>query len=175
MIEHKIGNTTDYFVTPCPHSQRYYIRQINEALEKAFRENPEWVNPVSREHALFIIAEIEEWYNPFAYTDLKSNLFNHLWATAMNEVRQLLLAKCKTSKKRFLKGRYYDPGALKSEIKKIPVYQKDLAYQADIGFGTLLNILKAHGTYETRKVTPTVRKLLVFLQSMGCNLESVCY
>lgn len=95
----KIGNTTDYFVNPCPYTVKYYAKQINTALKQAFKENPGWMKPGSKSEVLLILAEIQEWYNPFLFTDLVSSTFDQLWSQALRELQDLLVLQIPKARK----------------------------------------------------------------------------
>jgi hypothetical protein len=176
-----IGNTTDYFVNPCPYTISYYTKQINDSLKQAFRENPRWKNPGSRKEAAVIIDEIREWYNPFLYTDLVSSTFESLWRQAMSELWELLNSKAPKVKARRRKsnnriGELYDHVRLEKVIDKLReqgMSLRTIGNLSGVHFTTISHMKKGTGPYCRNRVSPAMDVLLKFFESLGVDIKGV--
>jgi lambda repressor-like predicted transcriptional regulator len=161
---HKIGNTTDYFVNPCHYTVKYYSNQINSALKQAFRENPQWKNPGSMSEVINIIDDIQDWYNPFLYTELVSSTFDRLWSQSMREIREMLNKKVPKVKRRSNRViKYYNPEVLIEVIESLKqkgMSVRTIADMAEMHKTTIYRILNGDcSQYEN--------KLMRFIESLG--------
>ena len=184
-----IGNTTNYFETPCPYTVSYYKKQINDALQLAFRENPAWREPKSKGDIIRVIDSIQEWYHPFMYTALESDLFERLWDKAKLELHEMLLTNIRdrqtsrASRKRgnprkknrpVKAGQDYSPEVLKAIIEELKAQGKTvrtIGVISGVNHRTIHAIVKGHGTYAGHKLTKTAARLVVYLQSLGYDTK----
>lgn len=173
----KIGNITQYWDTPCPHTFNYYSKQINDSIKEALRDNPAWINPKSKVEILGIIEDIRELYHPAPAND--SKMLGDMWNKALGELQEKLSSKLspvrKTRRGEVSQcGQRYTPEPIHEVVIGLVRQGMSITTIAaclDMHSSTLRSIIYGCGPYAQRIVTEYVYRVVRYLEEMGYSLK----